>query len=556
MRNSSLKARFRLAPVLLLVTGVCLAAALVWGPVISPAAVVHSAGTINVTTTTDEFNNTPNATCSLREAIESINTNSSFGGCINPGEADTIQLGANTYQVSIPYVASNSNSEGSLAPRTSMTIQGQGAAVTVVDASPLLNSSVFDVQISVQPVVFTMMGLAVQGGPKRGVVTQVTGSGAAGSQLTFSNLLVEDNHQTGMYFSVPAEDVQVTIRDVIIRNNNVTNSSYYGGGLSIIYGGLVEVSTASIYNNGAFVGAGIYYRSQYSGDYLNATNVTLYNNRAEVSGGGLYAAGASPQGVTLTNVTFDKNQAWTGTGGSIYTSNATVRLVNTIVADGKISGGTLWFNCDGSPSANITSLGHNLASDGTCGLNASGDQENLDPMFAGGLTGSGNHPPVVPLVHNSPAVDTGDNSACPAVDQRGVSRPQGPGCDIGAYEFEPPTADDIVVTGAADTDIEITLQGHDPQSDPLLYWIDSLPAKGSLYQYDNGNRGDQFTVVPEPVSDAGHRVIFAPEPDQGGRPYATFEYYVHDGTSRSAAATVNVDVMRGWVFVPIVMKQE
>jgi len=97
MRNSSLKARFYLVPVLLPVTSVCLAAALVWASVISPAAVVHSAGTINVTTTTDEFNNIPNANCSLREAIQSINTNSSFGGCSNPGEADTIQLGANTY---------------------------------------------------------------------------------------------------------------------------------------------------------------------------------------------------------------------------------------------------------------------------------------------------------------------------------------------------------------------------------------------------------------------------------------------------------------------------
>jgi hypothetical protein len=36
----------------------------------------------------------------------------------------------------------------------------------------------------------------------------------------------------------------------------------------------------------------------------------------------------------------------------------------------------------------------------------------------------------------SPAIDHGGTRAtgCPAADQRGVSRPQGPACDIGAVE--------------------------------------------------------------------------------------------------------------------------
>jgi hypothetical protein len=36
----------------------------------------------------------------------------------------------------------------------------------------------------------------------------------------------------------------------------------------------------------------------------------------------------------------------------------------------------------------------------------------------------------------SPAIDHGGTRAtgCPATDQRGVSRPQGPACDIGAVE--------------------------------------------------------------------------------------------------------------------------
>ncbi|HFC11545.1 MAG TPA: hypothetical protein ENJ56_01780 [Anaerolineae bacterium] len=43
---------------------------------------------------------------------------------------------------------------------------------------------------------------------------------------------------------------------------------------------------------------------------------------------------------------------------------------------------------------------------------------------------------VLPLQWNSPAIDAAVGR-CPATDQRGVARPQGKACDIGAYEFKP-----------------------------------------------------------------------------------------------------------------------
>jgi len=42
------------------------------------------------------------------------------------------------------------------------------------------------------------------------------------------------------------------------------------------------------------------------------------------------------------------------------------------------------------------------------------------------------------LLPGSPAIDAGNNANCPVADQRGVTRPQGDGCDIGAYEYVPP----------------------------------------------------------------------------------------------------------------------
>ena len=48
------------------------------------------------------------------------------------------------------------------------------------------------------------------------------------------------------------------------------------------------------------------------------------------------------------------------------------------------------------------------------------------------------------LLAGSSAIDTGNPSFCPAADQRGVYRPQGFACDIGAYESNAPTEVSLV----------------------------------------------------------------------------------------------------------------
>ncbi|WP_428993621.1 choice-of-anchor Q domain-containing protein [Dokdonella fugitiva] len=40
------------------------------------------------------------------------------------------------------------------------------------------------------------------------------------------------------------------------------------------------------------------------------------------------------------------------------------------------------------------------------------------------------------LAEGSPAMDAGDSEFCPPIDQRGVERPNGSGCDLGAFEIE------------------------------------------------------------------------------------------------------------------------
>jgi hypothetical protein len=101
------------------------------------------------------------------------------------------------------------------------------------------------------------------------------------------------------------------------------------------------------------------------------------------------------------------------------------------VAD-QVSGG----DCAGDA---ITSYGYNLDSDGSCGLNAPSDR-TADPQLAP-LRDNGGPTETRALLFGSPAIDAIPVENCTdrlgtpiAADQRGVPRPQGAACDIGAYE--------------------------------------------------------------------------------------------------------------------------
>jgi hypothetical protein len=116
--------------------------------------------------------------------------------------------------------------------------------------------------------------------------------------------------------------------------------------------------------------------------------------------------------------------------------------VNTIIAEN--AGG----DCDVSQTASggIVDNGHNLDSDGTCGLSiATLSLPSTNPLFATvGLADNGGPTPTLALAAGSPAIDAGDDVVCAAdpvngLDQRGVVRPQGTHCDIGAYELIVPT---------------------------------------------------------------------------------------------------------------------
>jgi hypothetical protein len=192
---------------------------------------------------------------------------------------------------------------------------------------------------------------------------------------------------------------------------------------------------------------------------LALTNLTVTANvaRAQLApktlgstgtaqGGGLFE-GANGTILSLTNATLNANSAdaagSTGMGGNLY-SSVTTNVKNTIVSAGTGAAGSE--NC----AQNGGSQGHNLDSRDQCGFHAAGDRINTNPLL-GSLTDNGGPVQTQALIAASPAVNNGDNSGCPSTDARGVTRPQGSACDIGAFELAPPSATSTAATGVGTT---------------------------------------------------------------------------------------------------------
>lgn len=234
----------------------------------------------------------------------------------------------------------------------------------------------------------------------------------------------------------------------VAENRNARTMSDGSGGVMNTGTFLSSQSTIS----GNAIDGGSFFSGKFGGGIFNSTggvvalaDSTLSGNSVgvpfppnlspETSAGGIYNSVARDDGtgggivqrtlLTLTFVTMAGNTART-TGGMYNGDLAT--LSGTLLDN---PGG----NCAPAGAA-TTSDDYNLANDASCAsLTQPHDRQNTNPRLAP-LADNCGPTRTHALLPNSPAIDAGGTSAndCPRVDQRGVARPQGTACDIGAYE--------------------------------------------------------------------------------------------------------------------------
>jgi CSLREA domain-containing protein len=237
----------------------------------------------------------------------------------------------------------------------------------------------------------------------------------------------------------------MSLTNVTVSGNSVPYSGGVGGGILNIE--TMTLTNVTINGNSANYGAGIQ-NGNNTGypNNLTMTNTTVSGNTGltfgirQARGGGIFNTFNGQ--LILNNATITLNSAVAGGGLDTVVnvlSGNSVTIRNSILAGNTADAG--WGpDCEGT----LTSGGYNLLGNTThCTLSGgTGELLNATPQL-GGLQNNGGSTNTHALTATSPAINTGNPSApgsggntCAATDQRGIARPQGARCDIGAYESD------------------------------------------------------------------------------------------------------------------------
>lgn len=249
---------------------------------------------------------------------------------------------------------------------------------------------------------------------------------------------------------------QLKIVDSTISNNRVRGNT---GGGGIFNTGTTTLENSTINGNTILLGGGIGGAGILNGGVLDATNTTISGNSVDPNppafpgignggGGGIQNGGGGR--VSLTNVTIANNSMIDRVtrqddllgGGIQNASTGRVDLINTIIDGNSADIGP---DCSGTLSSGGFNLIGNTAQ---CTISSTNNILNesakLDPVLRSNNAPGGFTSPPATLTHalqdnnpadKNPAIDTGNNNACPTTDQRRFDRPALFGCDMGAFEF-------------------------------------------------------------------------------------------------------------------------
>jgi hypothetical protein len=223
----------------------------------------------------------------------------------------------------------------------------------------------------------------------------------------------------------------ITLADSTFEGNS---TGYYGGAAWLFGSGTATVSGSLFASNAAQWGGGI---AADNGSLAVTVSSTTFTQNVAPTGAAIYTRYAD---VELQHLTVVNNSANAGpNGGQLYVWDADANVSASVIVDAAAGGP----NCASMGSATFASGGYNRLDDTSCTLLGTGDvsDSGFDPEL-GELEFYGGPTWVMVPDADGPLVNAIPSGSCiPAsVDQRGVTRPQDLGCDIGAVEiFQPLT---------------------------------------------------------------------------------------------------------------------
>ncbi len=335
------------------------------------------------------------------------------------------------------------------------------------------------------------------------------GRGAAiyndfGARLEVSLCRFIGNEATGVYGDGGAVYVfgSATIDTSSFIDNAVADR---GGGIYVDYFGEATINQCAFSDNQASGGSGQGGGLYNIGDTA-ITNCTFSGNSATNGGGAIYNDALS-RSLTIGSCTISGNSAPDGGGlvnaAALPLASGMIDLDNTIVAGN--SGGVEIQN-----QGVITSAGHNLigATSGNAIAPQPGDQSGVTvaTLNLGPLADNGGPTPTRALLGGSIAIDAGDDANCPATDQRGVARPRGAHCDVGAFELNnsaptitcpaPATLECNSPSGQAVT-LTVTVSDADGDALVVIWTVDGTPYQTNIVAASGSSLsvGVDFTAI-------------------------------------------------------------
>jgi hypothetical protein len=362
----------------------------------------------------------------LRAAIMEANRTSGAGATIN--------IPAGIYTLTIPADVDDLEDKGDLDIITPtvgypiINLIGAGAATTIVDANQL--SRVFEIAAGRG---VTMSGLTV----RNGYGVEFGGGIFNRGSLTLTMSIVTGNQ------TVRAGGGIENFGFLSIERSTISaNHSRFGRGIGSSDTAFVPlISQSTINGNDANQNGGGILTS--SSTYIK--NSTLTNNKAGDYGGALDEAAASTYlyNTTVTGNDADADLDTTGGGAGAYVSpGASLTIRNTLLVRNFLHLPLRLDDCDGTVylyASNALTGGVNCSVVIVTGTNlASFPASSLGP-----LQNNGGPTWTMAPTPDSAALDAGvhcqdENAALLTTDQRGVRRPLGVECDLGAVEFMPP----------------------------------------------------------------------------------------------------------------------